>query len=179
MTKIDLSKIKKAPALAPYRLTYTPIAVTAEQMAAADRFADLMSAEIDRRLAEQHRKAMEYLTAPLPFTAPPPPPEPDGIEMRVRSWGYTPIVYQGTFMVGDALDEPADPLDVKYDEWPLRDWLRRDRNGRHEEGGWDGKWPAAARAAVSAHWSAELRAKVAAAKERDRNVVRVDLQDEP
>jgi len=37
----------------------------------------------------------------------------------------------------------------------------------------------AQRAAVSAHWSAELRRKVAASDERDRNRVLVDLQDEP
>lgn len=35
------------------------------------------------------------------------------------------------------------------------------------------------RAAVSDHWSAELRAKVAASAERERNRVQVDLQDEP
>lgn len=37
----------------------------------------------------------------------------------------------------------------------------------------------AQRAAVSAHWSAELRAKVAASAECDRDRVLVDLQDEP
>ena len=37
----------------------------------------------------------------------------------------------------------------------------------------------AQRAAVSAHWSAELRAKVKASADRERNVARVDLQDEP
>lgn len=73
---------------------------------------------------------------------------------------------------------PRDPLDVAYDGVPLRELLERDERRRRER-------PLAflnvtrptpvQRAAISAHWSAQLRAKVAATAERERNQVRADL----
>lgn len=79
-----------------------------------------------------------------------------------------------------------DPLDVEYDGAKLRILLERDRRhrnevpqppGRDKDTRWLPLTPAQ-RAAVSAHWSAELRAKVAAAAEAERQRVRVDLEDE-
>jgi hypothetical protein len=71
-----------------------------------------------------------------------------------------------------------DPLDVTYDGRSLRWCLAIDTAvQRHDDRYFT--LTSAQRAAVSAHWSAELRAKVAASAERDRNEVRIDLQDEP
>lgn len=75
---------------------------------------------------------------------------------------------------------PPDPLDVKHDGVTLGRLLECDERCRRENGSTRHLvLLPAQRAAVSAHWSAELRAKVAASKERDRNQVRVDPQDEP
>lgn len=78
----------------------------------------------------------------------------------------------------------VDPLDVEYDHVKLRDLLEVDFAVRTEGHRvammplwWriqDGLTPAQ-RAAVSAHWSAELRAKVKASREAERHVVRCDL----
>lgn len=66
-----------------------------------------------------------------------------------------------------------DPLDVEYDEIPLRYLLAADEDRRREH-------PAAAvprratptqRAAISAHWSAELRKKTVAAAAREPSVL--------
>lgn len=84
---------------------------------------------------------------------------------------------------------PVNPLDVKYDGVTLRVLLEIDEDRRRELPPEHGRSPLAQRliarritpaqrAAVSAHWSAELRAKVAASKERERNVVRIDLDDD-
>ena len=71
-----------------------------------------------------------------------------------------------------------DPLDVEYDGVKLRTLLAADVLNRN-----DAPCPEpfsrAQRTAISAHWSAELRAKVAAGAERERNRVLVDRQDEP
>ncbi len=75
-----------------------------------------------------------------------------------------------------------DPLDAVIDGVPLRTLLQDDGLRRRENRAAMARCRVATpaqRAAVSAHWSAELRAKVAASAERDRNQVRVDLQDEP
>lgn len=63
----------------------------------------------------------------------------------------------------------VDPLDVEYDGHALRDLIERDRIARHTDQ--PKAFTPAQRAAVSAHWSAQLRAKVDAAKQAERNVV--------
>jgi hypothetical protein len=74
---------------------------------------------------------------------------------------------------------PIDPLDVEYDGVKLRDLLDIDARRRDERNPFR-KLSLAQRAAVSAHWSAELRAKVAAGaaadKARETSVV-VDLEE--
>lgn len=77
----------------------------------------------------------------------------------------------------------VDPLDVEYDGVRLRDLLVHDERQRQEDHAWDefayGQLAPAQRAAVSAHWSAALRAKVTASDEAERRRVCVDPQDEP
>lgn len=74
---------------------------------------------------------------------------------------------------------PIDPLDVEYDGVTLRELLAYDRDRQREHLLWheDKAFTPVQRAAVSAHWSAELRAKVAAAKERDRNQVTMEHEE--
>ena len=83
--------------------------------------------------------------------------------------------------------KPINPLDVEHDGWRLGHLIEAYESSQREGRGgvgWAmaGGLPAftpAQRAAVSAHWSAQLRAKVAATVERERNQVLVDPQDEP
>lgn len=72
-----------------------------------------------------------------------------------------------------------DPLDVKYDGVTLRALLEMDERRRREVVWIDIVVTPAQRAAVSAHWSAELRARAAAAKakERERVVLDIDAED--
>jgi len=60
---------------------------------------------------------------------------------------------------------PVDPLYVEYDGIPLGTLLHIDIDGRQDmrtAKAWGHTWTPAQRAAVSTHWSAQLRAKVAA-----------------
>lgn len=88
---------------------------------------------------------------------------------------------------GDArqqVKQPPDPMLVEYDGVTLRALLDGDAFNRQERG--NGYWQAkrmtdVQRAAVSAHWSAELRDKVAAKdaadKDRERRQVVLDTAD--
>lgn len=78
---------------------------------------------------------------------------------------------------------PQDPLDEIIGGWTVRDLIKIDEFNRRE-----GRSPitdytfalllsAKQRAAVSAHWSTELRRKIAEAAERERDRVLID-QDE-
>jgi len=87
-------------------------------------------------------------------------------------------------MLEDVYRQP-DPLDVPYDGVTLRDLLVVDEARRREQDigviPWRNTdpwtWTAAQHAAISAHHSAQLRAKIAASKQAERNRVVVDLQD--
>lgn len=85
---------------------------------------------------------------------------------------FTPILPPG-----------VDPLDVVYDGIKLRDLLFIDEADRLEISGprRRARRTDAQRAAVSAHWSQQLRARISAAKERERLQVRIeqDVEDEP
>lgn len=65
------------------------------------------------------------------------------------------------------------PLDVEYDGWTLRKLLWWDEGARRTENRAGGRaaFTPAQREAISAHWSAQLRAKVAAAKQTEREQV--------
>ncbi len=80
--------------------------------------------------------------------------------------------------------QPVDPLDVKYDGWTLRGLLSIDSMARRENVVAQctrSCFTPAQRAAVSAHWSAELRAKVAAsaaaALQSERHRITCDPRD--
>lgn len=75
--------------------------------------------------------------------------------------------------------KPVDPLDVEYDGVTLQELLQRDQQNRCGDSPiWGGRIiTPAQRAAISAHWSAELRAKVAAAKQKDRNQVTLESDE--
>lgn len=97
------------------------------------------------------------------------------------SWRYQFLPLPTT--VWSYVTAPTNPLNVKYDGVELRVLLQNDRALRQEDERfpWRGhlSLTPVQRAAVSAHWSALLRAKVSASAERERCRVVVDLQDEP
>ena len=72
-----------------------------------------------------------------------------------------------------------DPLDFVYDGITLRNLLDIDQRDQREEGGprRRARRTEAQRAAVSAHWSAQLRAKISASKQAETNRVRCEIQD--
>jgi len=77
-------------------------------------------------------------------------------------------------------DDASDPLDVEYDDRKLRSLLYFDDHARMENVvGQTARrcFTQAQREAVSSHWSAQLRAKVAAAAERERTRVVLDMYD--
>lgn len=144
---------------------------------------------IPRPGAGERTRGAQHAPAPPQFIAPPPlHPETIAALERLKERAYACLgVPQGSpprCACGD--DHPpgkpaqTDPLDVKYDRFTLRDLLVKDATLREDR-------PTmlrlpltpAQRAAVSAHWSAQLRAKVAASREAERNRVRVDLECEP
>lgn len=69
---------------------------------------------------------------------------------------------------------PLDPLDVEYDGVKLRELIRKDQWNRREGVALFCASTPTQRAAISAHWSAELRARVASAKEHERTQVVLD-----
>jgi hypothetical protein len=74
---------------------------------------------------------------------------------------------------------PVDPLDVEYDGVRLRTLLTYDESHRRESfGAARPHRTEVQRAAVSSHWSAELRAKVSASKEHERQRVVLDIGPE-
>ena len=77
------------------------------------------------------------------------------------------------------IDKPCDPLDVMYDGVTLRGLLNVNDCNARNDGPYIQVIPMSPiqRAAVSAHWSAELRAKMAAATERARQRITVDQED--
>jgi hypothetical protein len=75
-----------------------------------------------------------------------------------------------------------DPLDVLYDGISLRTLIKCDENSRREGSphwcnGSQKMGTPAQRAAISAHWSAQLRAKIAEAAETERRRVLIDVDD--
>lgn len=88
--------------------------------------------------------------------------------------------------------KPVDPLDVEYDGVLLRQLIEWDAAAGREEFVLDpdsssrsiaavvvrAAFSSAQRAAVSAHWSAELSKRTDAAKQKDRNQVTMEQDDE-
>lgn len=76
---------------------------------------------------------------------------------------------------------PIDPLDVEYDGVPLRGLLQTDNDRMRERSKTPLVRTPAQRAAISAHWSAQLRAKVAASTaaevQRERGRIACDPRE--
>lgn len=119
--------------------------------------------DVQRKIDELEARRIEALEATRRFTPRvwphPPKPVPMTEPPRARSMhNFAPPA------------SPTDPLDVTHDGVTLRALLDGDEFNRQERGGtvWRAK----------AMTPAELRAKVAAAKERDRRQVTVDMGDD-
>ncbi len=108
--------------------------------------------EAEAAVDRAYRRAAEHLLAPIP------------------------AIQRAAF--GPVRQVPVNPLDVSIDGWTLRDLIAADQNRRRGECGLVvvGPFTPAQRAAISAHWSAELRARIVAGREAERNQVRVDLE---
>jgi len=137
----------------------------------------------------------ERLAWPAPMTTAPAPNEPQKLcPLCGKLRPFSTVVMSGTsvevigcecvsskcMMMAPAVD----PLDVEYDGVTLRDLLYLDADWRLEmrfigPGGPGRMLSPAQRAAISAHWSAELRAKVAAAREHERCQLVLDVEDWP
>jgi hypothetical protein len=80
---------------------------------------------------------------------------------------------------GKPIAPPTDPLDVVYDGLTLSCLLTLDENSRRESVPYRrAAFTPSQRAAISAHWSAELRQRVEATKEKQRTQVVVEGEDE-
>lgn len=66
---------------------------------------------------------------------------------------------------------PTDPLDARIDGVPLRSLIDLDQRRRRENVRWIEPMTSDQRAAVSAHWSAQLRDRIREAATRERNRV--------
>lgn len=169
----------KCHALTNAPRTYTPVTVTAEALAEAQRKLEELNLQRDQNLVLTWQ-----LMRPMPFVEP--AKDSDAIEARLYHYmGIGPTI-KGTFYIPP---DPVDPLDVEYDGVKLATLLLVDETLRRDEGYTSRPQPEnwrppamtpAQRAAVSAHWSAQLRVKVAASaavdKARAPSVV-VDLED--
>ena len=196
---IDYSKIKKDPASSsfvyktPYRVKYEPVTIDKAALDAAAKapsFVDLVQRETDRALEAMYAERDAMLKNAY---------ESQGLTIKkltVTAAGRMAVIYdlakRGEITQEQArllLESPAvgppapDPLDVKYDGVTLRVLLERDKFNRCEHARMDPVGEAtpfaitsAQRAAVSAHWSAELRARVETSKERDRQRVVLDQE---
>jgi len=76
----------------------------------------------------------------------------------------------------------TDPLDVEYDDWTLRELIAMDEKRRNSDNVIAAVtcscFTPAQRAALSAHWSAELRKRVDAAKQAEREQVVSEYDDD-
>ncbi len=100
--------------------------------------------------------------------------------------GYPDHVYLGLVYIhapatpqAESVAKPVDPLDEVIDGVALRELVERDSERRcHDVPAWiPPAFTSAQRAAISAHWSAELRARSAEAKEQSRRDTRVTYNE--
>jgi len=119
--------------------------------------------DMDAAIAAQHERAVSMLADP---TVPPG-------EMRYVLGYDLGYPNGGVTVVEERHQAPTDPLDVEYDHIPLRRLVMFDEMYRREEVPSSPRhaFTPAQRAAISAHWSAQLRAKVDATKQKEREQV--------
>jgi hypothetical protein len=111
----------------------------------------------------------------------------DPVQNKMISYGLVDMVRTAVYnsdraVVDDyskavSVPEVSRSLDVEYDGMTLRDLLAIDRLVRMETVRGMHPFTPSQRAAISAHWSAELRAKITAGKQAERARVVVDQED--
>lgn len=121
-------------------------------------------ADAQAAVAARQRRMVNFMTSPVvpTFTI-----RTSAGDISVTS---DPTLKPDEFVIRNA-PPPLDPLDVEYDGHPLRWLLKMDTKARQENVTAQctrSCFTPAQRAAVSAHWSAELRAKVTAGKAADK-----------
>lgn len=89
---------------------------------------------------------------------------------------YTPCIDRAAWILRGVPPTAVDPLDVEYDGVKLRLLLEQEEMRQRTERPRRTFEPFTPlqREAISAHWSAELRAKIAASKQKDRNQVTME-----
>ena len=89
---------------------------------------------------------------------------------------YTPCIDRAAWMLRGVPPTAVDPLDVEYDGEKLLALLYKQAYNADERNDYGGpfRFTPLQRDAISAHWSAELRAKIAASKQKDRNQVTME-----
>jgi len=148
-------------------------------------------AVFDAAIKNQQARAMEYLRKPVTFVKPAPVDEASIYGVAPSEYAFEPTPLGGKYIYRNILpvDAPkprkVNPLDRLIDGWTLRSLVNVDASARRENVTAQvarSCFTPAQRAAVSAHWSAELRAKVEASRkadaERERLRVVVDLEDQ-
>lgn len=157
-----------------------PIKLTSDSSLGRDEMCFVAPSPIPKEVLEQQERMVRSLFADY------------GVPAHIRQMVPTCPGHNGIADLGPSA--PVDPIDVEYDGVTLRDLLAmRQCIDRERDIGagslcsipWRNAdpwtWTPAQRAAVSAHWSAELRAKVArgeaADRARERNLVTVDTED--
>lgn len=118
-----------------------------------------------------HAEAIGVMGLPMPdhvWTVQESSESPAGLGQLVKSTGYGTFTVTKEQMYRSRIEHQTvmpDPLDQVIDGEMLRDLVARDEtNQRHDLPRY---WTPAQRAAVSAHWSAQLRAKVEAKRKDD------------
>lgn len=161
---------------------FQPVTISADALARAMDEPKLLDAARKRQEAAL-AKMPEWMARPSLYISPdiaafPAPKDNDSIEIRCRYWASTVAPPRVVFYAD--LDPPRiDPLDAVIDGRTLRWCLAIDESSRRLENHGFTLSPAQ-RAAVSSHWSAELCARITAAKAKERNVVtycEVDADD--
>lgn len=111
-----------------------------------------------------------------------PPPQTDKTWLPTTTGTSTSTTTIIRYVRATKASSSADPLDVWYDGVPLRTLLEDDKLRRLDNAAAMARCrcnTSAQRAAVSAHWSADLRAKVTASRSAERNqvVLEQDAED--
>jgi len=154
------------------KTSYAPITISAAELAQANASArklyDAISAEQDAWLAARMARDAEHFFGP----------SPPGWSHQGFVVGYDPGSPDGDIGVVEIMRREIDPLDVEYDGNTLRELLVHDEIRRREEFIGRVNFTPAQRSAISAHWSAELRAKVDATKQKAREQVVSDYDED-
>lgn len=181
---IDLSKLTKDPASQGYDYA-TPPRTRAGQLESVLYAAQIgaISSEVAREMldattprARDRRERVTAESTPLQTVEQWRLPRGQPVYLKSQSEDLSATAefrYKSTWS-----DTPIDLLDVEYDGVTLRVLLACDEGQRrYEATGAQYKPTPLQRSAISAHWSAELRAKVAASKECEHRQVTIEVDE--